>query len=85
MLLHHCDEPACVRIDHLYEGTAADNARDRESRGRSKHRGPAKLTRWQVDELRRLREAGVRPGALAKMIGTSKQNVSNIIARRTWK
>ena len=35
--LHHCDNPACVRADHLYEGTKKNNAQDRERRGRSNH------------------------------------------------
>ncbi|HAM55596.1 MAG TPA: hypothetical protein DCQ64_09375 [Candidatus Rokubacteria bacterium] len=34
-VLHHCDTPACCRPDHLYAGTAKDNARDREVRGRN--------------------------------------------------
>lgn len=32
--LHHCDNPQCVRPDHLYEGTAKQNAADRERRKR---------------------------------------------------
>lgn len=32
---HHCDNPACVRPDHLFVGTAADNARDRDAKGRA--------------------------------------------------
>jgi hypothetical protein len=27
-VLHHCDNPACVRPSHLYVGTASDNAKD---------------------------------------------------------
>ena len=34
-VLHHCDTPACVRPDHLYFGTPADNMRDRDERGRN--------------------------------------------------
>jgi hypothetical protein len=32
--LHHCDNPPCLNPLHLYVGTDADNARDREARGR---------------------------------------------------
>jgi len=34
-VLHHCDTPLCVRPDHLYIGTAADNRRDAVERGRT--------------------------------------------------
>jgi hypothetical protein len=33
--LHTCDNPPCCNPNHLYEGTMADNARDRDERGRA--------------------------------------------------
>lgn len=33
-VLHHCDEPTCVRPDHLFIGTHKDNVADRDRKGR---------------------------------------------------
>lgn len=38
--LHHCDNPACVRVSHLFLGTPADNNADMKAKGR--HSWPAK-------------------------------------------
>lgn len=50
-VLHRCDNPLCVRPEHLFLGTKQDNAVDCAAKGRS---GPAKLTAAQVIEMRRL-------------------------------
>jgi len=34
--LHHCDNPPCIKPEHLYEGSTIDNVEDRVSRARSK-------------------------------------------------
>lgn len=33
--LHRCDNPRCVRPDHLFEGTKADNNADMRAKGRA--------------------------------------------------
>lgn len=33
---HRCDNPKCVRPDHLFLGTDLDNAQDRDAKGRSR-------------------------------------------------
>ena len=33
---HHCDNPACVRWDHLYDGSQLDNMHDMINRGRKR-------------------------------------------------
>jgi hypothetical protein len=32
--LHRCDNKSCVRLGHLFEGTAADNVHDMDAKGR---------------------------------------------------
>jgi len=34
-VLHHCDQPKCVRPEHLYAGTQGDNMRDMVAHGRA--------------------------------------------------
>ena len=42
LVLHRCDNPPCVRADHLYLGTKKDNARDASERGQLKGRRHAR-------------------------------------------
>jgi hypothetical protein len=37
VICHRCDNPACVRVDHLYVGTQADNLADMFSKRRDRN------------------------------------------------
>lgn len=59
-VLHICDVRACVKPNHLYLGTQADNIRDRDERAkrrnwniRGEKHGRAKLTKDQVIEIKK--------------------------------
>lgn len=89
-VLHHCDNPPCVRPDHLFLGTALDNARDRESKGRGRYlsgeqNGRAKLTLAQVIEIRTLYAQGnITQAELRKQFPVSSSQMSRIVNGQKW-
>lgn len=90
-VLHKCDNPKCVRPEHLFLGTKADNNVDRDSKGRGRAlkgsmNGIAKLTEDKVRRMRRLyRIPGVSQRMLAKEFNISQMNVFRILKGETWK
>ena len=91
-VLHACDNPPCVRPDHLFLGTQADNLADMTTKGRrvqyDRHgeRHPrVKLSQGQVDEIRVLYAAGgVSQEALGRRFGVGQTQISRIVRRTEW-
>jgi len=88
---HHCDNPACVRPDHLFLGTQLDNIRDAVRKGRMRHvgssgekNGRAKLTLEQVKQIR-CRAVNEMQKDLAVEFGISAAQISVIVRGASWK
>jgi hypothetical protein len=80
--LHRCDTPLCVRPDHLWLGTEAENTMDMMKKGRCTY---AKLTPEKVVEIRRLYATGeYAQTTLAKQFGVNQMSISNVVTRRHW-
>lgn len=80
MVRHECDNPSCVRPDHLVLGTAKDNARDMITRGRYRHVsthgekcGSAKLSDSDVLAIRADKISA--PTSLARKFGVTYQTI----------
>ena len=86
--LHTCDNPPCVRPDHLFAGTQRDNIDDMVAKGRSTRgeRHPqAKLSLAEVEEVRRRYVAGgVYQDDLGAAFGISQSQVSEIVRGISW-
>jgi hypothetical protein len=88
MVLHSCDNRACVNPAHLRLGTAEDNRNDMISRHRTiagEAHPYAKLSNAQVIKIRKLYLKGWSSCALAKTFGVSRKTVRDIGKLRSWK
>ncbi len=96
-VLHSCDNPICVRPEHLFLGTDQDNVDDMLAKGRGRFPGmpkgtlagdknpAAKLTSALVSEIRERASAGEDRISLAQAFSISKSQVGRIIGGCAWK
>lgn len=83
-VLHACDNPPCCNPRHLFLGTDADNAADRNAKGRQARgegNGRAKLTAADVATIR---AASGPHTALAREHGVSAWTIAAIRRRFRW-
>lgn len=91
-VLHRCDNPPCINIEHLFLGTRADNCRDAALKGRARsgdHRGTkngrAKIGPAQAAEIRALLDAGnLTQREVGRRFGISQSRVSEIKRGKGW-
>ena len=89
MVCHHCDNPGCVRPDHLFLGSATENARDMVAKRRhvrmlGERHGGSKLTAENVIWARRRRRAGATYKELADVLGMSKGGIRSAVIGKSW-
>lgn len=89
-VLHHCDNPSCVYLEHLYLGTQKDNMRDMVKRSRHKpkkgiNQPRAKLKNKDIRKIRFLyQNTKTSYKKLALQFNVCKTNIENILRNRTW-
>ncbi len=86
---HHCDNPVCCNHQHLFAGTAKENAEDRHRKGRDgNHKGESngrcRLTEGDVACIRKAIGLGFPREAIAQVYGVCKATINHIAAGRTW-
>lgn len=95
---HRCDNPSCVRPEHLFAGTDKDNAQDRQQKGRSgfqrypeivkcgESHHAAKLTEKRVKLMREIREElGLTYEQLGVLFGVNTSTAHQACIGLWWK
>lgn len=87
-VLHRCDTPRCVRPDHLFLGSQADNMRDKREKARqcrgSRHPF-SKLTEAAVVEIRAAIANGESFKTIAQRHGVTYHAIADISQGKRWK
>lgn len=91
VVCHRCDNVLCVRPDHLFLGTQAQNLADMRAKGRGAvpslkgERHPqAKLDETTVRSIRRLRAKGLTFAAIGERFGITAGTCHAITSGRLW-
>lgn len=85
VVMHSCDNRACLNPEHLSLGTSQNNYQDAKEKGRNSKgeiHGMSKLTLDQVREIRLSKKKGVE---LAHEYNVSKSTISCIKKNKIWK
>jgi hypothetical protein len=92
VILHRCDNPYCVNVDHLAAGSQQQNLDEMVSKGRHQWRNPQKMVRWQPGDIlpwqklnlcdlvriRFLRDCGHSQKVVSEQINVSRSLISMI-------
>jgi hypothetical protein len=91
-VLHKCDNPACVRPDHLFLGTDQDNATDKVNKGRQSKGEVARQSELTEEDVRDIRRRYRRwshncsnARELAEEKGVARDAIHSIIAGKSWR
>jgi hypothetical protein len=82
---HTCDNPSCVRPDHLYPGTPTQNMQDAISRGRVRRGEAQHNARLTEDAVRAIRASSISAKKLAAQYGVSRSAVELARNGKTWR
>lgn len=82
---HRCNNPACVRPDHLYPGTPTQNMEDARQSGTLRMGEDVHFSKLTERQVKAIREASGTHEEIAEEFGVSRPCVSLVRARRTWR
>ncbi len=83
-VLHKCDNVVCVRPDHLFLGTLADNNADMKAKGRHAYGERSGRARLTTEDVKLIRVSNGSDAVIASEFGVSQSAISLIRNRLRW-
>jgi hypothetical protein len=83
---HRCDNPGCVRPDHMFLGTHADNMKDAVAKGRKNESRGVDHYATALDEaaIRAIRASSESSRVIGPRFGVAASTVRSIRNRKSW-
>lgn len=79
VVMHRCDNPRCVDIEHLSAGTQRQNVHDSISKRRWSMNDRHKWSRLSVEEVKAIRASDLSGKELASRYGVSYRHIRYIV------
>lgn len=87
-VMHKCDNPSCININHLKLGTNRDNIIDAKNKGRlsyGENRPNSKLNDKKVEEILKIDFSKTSNVKVGKIYDVSYATIDGIRNNKTWK
>lgn len=89
VVCHKCDNPPCVRPEHLFLGTRAENRKDMFFKGRGNipfgiRNGNSKLTEFKVKVIKEEVDRETNRKFLCELFGITNGLIAKIIHKKVW-
>lgn len=89
VIMHTCDNPSCVNIEHLKIGTQLENIIDRNYKNRQASKEKIFKSKLNIHEIKEIREMYINTKLsqrkIAKKYNVSHTAIGNIVRNLTWK
>jgi len=80
-VLHRCDNPSCINLDHLFLGTHKDNMQDKISKGRGRAHGKLSPDKKLIHRILSKVKEGTAYKEISAKLGISTGTISQLATK----
>jgi hypothetical protein len=84
-VLHKCDNPCCINLEHLWLGSHQDNMADMVSKHRIRHGERTRSAKLKNEDVIFIRHSKIATRFLAFQFGVSKDAIRKVRSGEAWR